>query len=96
MLFCREKSATRLISLLMVPHSVCLAEMHGDLFPKGSDAGSRLKPEFFDKKEQVASIIEVLKVAGKNLATAAAAGDMAVVRQSLGAMGQQCGACHKQ
>ena len=87
MLFCREKSATRLTSLLMVPHSVCLAGMYGDLFPKGSDAGSWLKPKFLNEKEQVASIIEALQAVGKNLDTAAAAGDMAGVRQNMGAVG---------
>ena len=80
----------------MVPHSVCLAGMYGDLFPKGSDAGSWLKPKFLNEKEQVASIIEALQAVGKNLDTAAAAGDMAGVRQNMGAVGQQCGACHKQ
>jgi len=47
-------------------------------------------------KKQVASIIEALQAVGKNLATAAAADDMAGVRQNMGAVGQQCGACHKQ
>jgi len=73
-----------------------LAGMYGDLFPKGSDGGSRLKPAFFDDKEQVAGIIAALQAAGQKMAAAAAAGDMAGVGQNLGAMGQQCGACHKQ
>jgi cytochrome c556 len=73
-----------------------LAGMFGDLFSKGSDAGSRLKTVFFDDKEQVAGIIAALEAAGQKMATAAAAGDTAGVGQNLGAMGQQCGACHNQ
>ena len=74
-----------------------LAGMFDDLFPKGTgEPASRLRPAFFEDAEQVAGIIEALKAASGKLAAAAAAGDMAGVGQNLGAMGQQCGACHKQ
>jgi len=73
-----------------------LAGMFGDLFPKGTDGeGSRLKAAFFDDTEEVAGIIKALEEAGSRLAAAAAAGDMAGVGQNLGAMGQQCAACHR-
>ena len=74
-----------------------LAGMMDDLFPKGSgEPTSRLKAAFFEDKEQVAGIITALQEASSRLAAAAASGEMGGVGQNLGAMGQQCGACHKQ
>ncbi len=72
-----------------------LAMMLDDVFPKGSEAGSRLKPEFFAQSAEANGIIKALQDAGQKMADAAAGGDMAGVGQNLGAMGQQCGACHK-
>lgn len=73
-----------------------LAGMWGDLFPKGSDsAESRMKPELFDNRAEVNGIISAMKDATAKVAAAAAAGDMAGVGQNMGAVGQQCGACHR-
>ncbi|MDA1059166.1 MAG: cytochrome c [Proteobacteria bacterium] len=72
-----------------------LAGMWDDLFPKGSDAGSKLKPEFFNDGAMTAGIIKALQDASLKVASASASGDMAGVGQNIGAMGAQCGACHK-
>lgn len=73
-----------------------LAGMYDDLFPKGSVSDqARIKPELFEERDKVNGIINALAAAGEKLAAAASSGDMAGVGQNLGAMGQQCGACHR-
>jgi len=83
----------------LVAHAAALnglAGMLDDVFPKGSSgAPSRLKAEFFEQSDQVNGIINALQEASQKVADAAAGGDMAGVGQNLGAMGQQCGACHR-
>ncbi len=79
-------------------HGAALAGLSGmldDVFPKGSEAGSKLKPEFFADGDKPMVMIKALQDASEKLAAAAAAGDMAGVGQNVGAMGAQCGACHK-
>lgn len=83
----------------LAAHAVALdglGGMFGDLFPKGSaSAESRVKPELFDNRNEVNGIIAAMKDATAKVAAAAAAGDMAGVGQNMGAVGQQCGACHR-
>lgn len=71
----------------------------GALYPAGSDKGAgfhetKLKPEFFQNREEVGKIAKAFNAAANNLATVAATGDVAAIAKAFGETGQTCKACH--
>jgi cytochrome c556 len=70
----------------------------GALYLPGSDMkemrGTKLKPDFFKKTEEAATIARNFTAAANNLATVAATGDKAAIARAFGETGQACKACH--
>ena len=67
------------------------------LFPKGSDTGkTKAKPEIWEKPDDFAKNAKNLSKAAGELASAAKAGNDAEVGVKVKALGDVCGACHKQ
>ena len=67
------------------------------LFPKGSTAGkTKAKPEIWEKSEDFGKAAKNLNKAAGELAAAAKSGDDAAVCTKVKALGDACGACHKQ
>jgi cytochrome c556 len=66
-------------------------------FPKGSETGkTKAKPEIWEKSEDFGKAAKNLSKAAGELASAAKAGNDAEVGVKVKAMGDACGACHKQ
>lgn len=66
-------------------------------FPKGSDTGkTKAKPEIWEKSEDFGKAAKNLGKAAGELASAAKAGNADDVGVKVKAMGDACGACHKQ
>lgn len=57
---------------------------------------TRVKPEFFTQKEEVAKVAIAFNQAANNLAKVAAEGDKAAVAQAFGEVGKSCKGCHDQ
>ena len=67
------------------------------LFPKGSTTGkTKAKPEIWEKPDDFAKSAKNLSKAASELAAAAKSGDDAAVGTKVKALGDACGACHKQ
>ena len=67
------------------------------LFPKGSETGkTKAKPEIWEKSEDFGKAAKNLSKAAGDLASAAKAGNADEVGVKVKAMGEACGACHKQ
>ncbi|HEY3153417.1 MAG TPA: cytochrome c [Candidatus Binatia bacterium] len=67
------------------------------LFPKGSTTGkTKAKPEIWEKSEDFGKAAKNLSKAAGELAAAAKSGDDAAVGTKVKALGDACGACHKQ
>jgi len=67
------------------------------LFPKGSTTGkTKAKPEIWEKPDDFAKAAKNLSKAASELAAAAKSGDDAAVGTKVKALGDACGACHKQ
>ena len=67
------------------------------LFPKGSTAGkTKAKPEIWEKSDDFGKAAKNLGKAAGELAAAAKSGDDAAVGTKVKALGDACGACHKQ
>jgi cytochrome c556 len=67
------------------------------LFPKGSTTGkTKAKPEIWEKSDDFAKAAKNLSKAAGELAAAAKSKDDAEVPVKVKAMGDACGACHKQ
>lgn len=60
------------------------------------DQKTRVKPEFFAQKEEVAKVAIAFNQAANNLAKVAAEGDKAAVAQAFGEVGKSCKGCHDQ
>ena len=73
------------------------ADMIPSLFPKGSTTGkTKAKPEIWEKSEDFGKAAKNLSKAAGELASAAKAGNEADVGVKFKALGDTCGACHKQ
>ena len=67
------------------------------LFPKGSTTGkTKAKPEIWEKPDDFAKAAKNLSKAAGELASTAKAGNDAEVGVKVKALGDACGACHKQ
>ena len=71
----------------------------GALYGEGTDQGigwkqSRLKPEFFQKKEEVTKIANTFNEASNELAKVAATGDVNLIKTQFGKVGESCKSCH--
>ena len=71
----------------------------GELYGEGTDQGigwkkTRLKPEFFQKKEEVVKVANDFNIAANELAKVAAAGDVAVIKEKFGKLTDTCKSCH--
>ena len=67
------------------------------LFPKGSTTGkTKAKPEIWEKSEDFGKAAKNLSKAASEVAAAAKSKDDAEVPVKVKAMGDACGACHKQ
>lgn len=71
----------------------------GALYGEGTDHGigwkeTRLKPEFFQKKEEVTKVANTFNEASNELAKVAATGDIAAIKTQFGKVGESCKACH--
>jgi len=67
------------------------------LFPKGSTTGkTKAKPEIWEKSDDFAKAAKNLSKAAGELASTAKAGNDAEVGVKVKALGDACGACHKQ
>jgi len=55
---------------------------------------TRVKPEFFAQKEEVAKVAIAFNQAANNLAKVAAGGDKAAIAQAFGEVGKSCKGCH--
>jgi cytochrome c556 len=71
----------------------------GALYGEGTDQGigwkqSRLKPEFFQKKDEVTVAANAFNVAANELAKVAATGDAAAIKTQFGKVGESCKTCH--
>jgi cytochrome c556 len=66
-------------------------------FPKGSETGkTKAKPEIWEKPEEFGKAAKNLGKAASELAATAKSGDDAAVTTKVKALGDACGACHKQ
>ena len=66
-------------------------------FPKGSTTGkTKAKPEIWEKSDDFGKAAKNLNKAASELASAAKAGNEADVGVKFKAVGDACGACHKQ
>lgn len=73
------------------------ADRISSLFPKGSTSGkTKAKPEIWEKSEDFGKAAKNLSKAAGELASAAKAGNEAEVGVKFKALGDTCGACHKQ
>ncbi len=71
----------------------------GELYGAGTDQGtgwktSRLKPEFFQKKDEVTAIANTFNVAANELAKVAATGEVNAIKAQFGKLGETCKSCH--
>jgi len=71
----------------------------GELYGEGTDQGtgwktSRLKPEFFQKKEEVTAVANTFNEAANELAKVAATGDINAIKTQFGKLGESCKGCH--
>jgi cytochrome c556 len=71
----------------------------GALYGEGTDQGvgwkqTRLKPEFFQKKEEVTVAANTFNVAANELAKVAATGDVNAIKTQFGKVGESCKGCH--
>jgi cytochrome c556 len=71
----------------------------GALYTEGSDQGigwkqTRLKPEFFLKKDEVTKLANTFNEAANELAKVAATGDVNLIKTQFGKVGESCKACH--
>ena len=71
----------------------------GALYIEGSDQGigwkqTRLKPEFFQKKDEVTVAANTFNVAANELAKVAATGDVNLIKTQFGKVGESCKGCH--
>lgn len=57
---------------------------------------TRVKPEFFQQKDEVAKVAMAFNLAANNLAKVAAEGDKAAVAKAFGEVGKACKGCHEQ
>lgn len=71
----------------------------GALYGEGTDHGvgwkeSRLKPEFFQRKEEVTVVATTFNVAANDLAKVAATGDVNAIKAQFGKVTESCKGCH--
>lgn len=71
----------------------------GELYGAGTDQGigwktSRLKPEFFQKKDEVTVVANHFNEAANELAKVAATGDINAIKTQFGKLGETCKGCH--
>lgn len=71
----------------------------GALYGEGTDKGvgwkqTRLKPEFFQKKEEVTAAANTFNEAANELAKVAATGDVNAIKVQFGKVGESCKGCH--
>jgi cytochrome c556 len=71
----------------------------GALYGEGTDKGvgwkqTRLKPEFFQKKEEVKAAANTFNEAANELAKVAATGDVNAIKVQFGKVGESCKGCH--
>ncbi len=71
----------------------------GELYGVGTDQGtgwktSRLKPEFFQKKEEVTAVANNFNLAANELAKVAATGDINTIKTQFGKLSETCKGCH--
>jgi len=71
----------------------------GALYGEGTDKGvgwkeTRLKPEFFQKKDEVTVAANTFNVAANGLAKVAATGDVSAIKTQFGKVGESCKGCH--
>lgn len=71
----------------------------GELYGAGTDQGigwkqTRLKPEFFRKKEEVTTAANTFNEAANELAKVAATGDINAIKVQFGKVGESCKGCH--
>ena len=72
------------------------AVVYPTLFPAGSDKGeTKAAPAIWSDNAGFLKAAAALSAAGESLATAAKAGDAAAVAVAYKAVGDACGACHK-
>lgn len=77
-----------------------IANSHmGALFGPGTDRDignvkTRVKPEFFQHKDEVNKLAKDFITAANNLSKVAASGDQAAIKQAFGDTGTTCKACH--
>ncbi|PKM12674.1 MAG: cytochrome C [Gammaproteobacteria bacterium HGW-Gammaproteobacteria-3] len=71
----------------------------GELYGEGTDQGigwkkTRLKPEFFQKKDEVVKVANDFNLAANELAKVAASGDISVIKEKFGKLTDTCKSCH--
>lgn len=71
----------------------------GALFAPGTEQGtgwkkSRLKPDYFQKPDEVKEVAQNFGKQAKELQRVAAGGDMAAIKAQFGETGKACKACH--
>lgn len=71
----------------------------GELYGEGTDQGigwkqTRLKPEFFQKKEEVTIAANTFNEAANELAKVAETGDINAIKVQFGKVGESCKGCH--
>ena len=71
----------------------------GALNGEGTDQGigwkqTRLKPEFFQKKEEVTKVANTFNEAANELVKVAATGDVNLIKTQFGKVGESCKSCH--
>ncbi|MEQ1529869.1 MAG: cytochrome c [Methylococcales bacterium] len=71
----------------------------GELYGPGTDHGTgwkqtRLKPEFFQKKDEVTKVANSFNEAANELAKVAAAGDKTAIKDTFAKVTESCKACH--
>ncbi|MEI8210413.1 MAG: cytochrome c [Methylococcales bacterium] len=71
----------------------------GTLYGEGTDQGigwkqTRLKPEFFQKKDEVTKVANTFNEAANELAKVAATGDVNLIKTQFGKVGESCKSCH--
>lgn len=71
----------------------------GELYGAGTDQGigwkaSRLKADFFQKKDEVTAIANTFNVAANELAKVAATGEVNAIKAQFGKLSETCKSCH--
>jgi cytochrome c556 len=71
----------------------------GALYGPGTDQGTgwkktRLKPEFFEKPEDVTKVALAFRDESNELARVAATGDVGAIKTQFGKLGEACKSCH--